>query len=85
MLFSLGQGCENLGRAYKNCAKVFLFKAVPAVRRLKKLILCRFVNDVLQIGERKKNVFRRPPVERTHGEIVVLPLPHSELRGKIGK
>lgn len=39
MLFSLGQGCENLGRAYKNCAKVFLFKAVPAVRRLKKLIL----------------------------------------------
>ena len=40
---------------------------------------CRFVNDVLQISERKKGIFRRLPVERSHGKIIVLPLTDSEL------
>ena len=46
---------------------------------------CRFVNDVLHIGERKKDSFGRLPVERPHGEIVVLPLPNSKLLGKVIK
>ena len=29
--------------------------------------------------ERKKNVFRREPVERAHGEVVVLSVPNGEL------
>ena len=35
---------------------------------------CRFVNDVLHIRERKKDVFGGVPVERSHREIVVLSL-----------
>jgi len=46
---------------------------------------CRFVNDVLQIGERKKNVLGRLPVERSHREIVVLSLSDSELLFKVCK
>ena len=44
---------------------------------------CRFVNDVLHIGERKKDVFRRLPVEWSHGETVVLSLAESKLFGKV--
>lgn len=40
---------------------------------------CRLVNDMLQIRERKKEVFRREPVKRAHGEIVVLTLTKSKL------
>ena len=38
---------------------------------------CRFVNDVLRIREREKDLFRREPIERTHGKIVVLTLTNS--------
>ncbi|MCI6725228.1 MAG: ATP-binding protein, partial [Bacteroidales bacterium] len=41
------------------------------------LLHCRFVNDVLHNGERKKDGIGRLPVERAHGEIVVLSLPNS--------
>ena len=54
---------------------------------------CRFANDVLQFSEGKKEQlwestgFRGAPVERSHGEIVVLTLPDNELlldsRGEI--
>ena len=46
---------------------------------------CRFVNDVLQLWERKKNLFRGAPIERTHREIVVLTLANSELLLEIVK
>ena len=46
---------------------------------------CRFVNDVLQIWERKKNLFWGTPIERTHGKIVVLTLANSELLLEIVK
>ena len=46
---------------------------------------CRFVNDVLHSGERKKDGIGRLPVERAHGEIVVLSLPNSKLLGKVIK
>lgn len=45
--------------------------------------MCRLVNDVLQIGEVRKDSFRRPPVEWPHGEIVILPLPDSQLPGEV--
>ena len=35
------------------------------------------VNDVLRIREREKDLFRREPIERTHGKIVVLTLTNS--------
>ena len=47
--------------------------------------VCRFVNDVLQIWERKKNLFRGAPIERTHREIVVLTLANGELLLEIVK
>ena len=37
-----------------------------------------FVKDVLHYGERKKDVFRGVPVERSHREGIVLPLPDSK-------
>ena len=40
---------------------------------------CRFVNDVLHIRKREKELFRRAPIERRHGEIVVLTLTNSQL------
>ncbi len=40
---------------------------------------CRFVKDVLHIRKRRKDLFGRAPVERTHGEIVVLSVPDSKL------
>ena len=46
---------------------------------------CRFVNDVLHIWKRKKDSFGGLPVERPHGEIVVLSLPNSKLLGKVLK
>ena len=46
---------------------------------------CRFVNDVLHNGERKKDGTGRLPVERAPGEIVVLSLPNSKLLGKVFK
>ena len=52
---------------------------------LKKLSNCRFVNDVLHNGERKKDGIGRLPVERAHGEIIVLSLPNSKLLGKVIK
>lgn len=42
-------------------------------------IICRLVNDVLQIGERKKDVFRRLPVKRSHGKVIILVLSDSKL------
>ena len=38
---------------------------------------------MLHNGERKKGGIGRLPVERAHGEIVVLSLPNSRLLGKI--
>ena len=46
---------------------------------------CRFVNDVLHIGEGKKDSFRRLPVERSHGKVVVMPLTNGKLFSKIVK
>ncbi len=40
---------------------------------------------MLHIRERKKDVFRRVPVERSHGEVVILALSDSELFFKIRK
>ena len=40
---------------------------------------CRFVNEVLQKGERVQDLFRRAPVERTHREIVICPFSYGEL------
>ena len=40
---------------------------------------CRFVNDVLQRGKRRKDEFGRAPVEGAHGEIVVFSIPDSKL------
>lgn len=40
---------------------------------------CRIVNDELHIREREKNLFRRMPVKRAHGEIVVFMLMNSQL------
>ena len=47
--------------------------------------ICRFVNDVLHSGERKKDGIGRLPVERAHGEIVVLSLPNSKLLFEVCK
>lgn len=47
--------------------------------------LCRFVNDVLQIWERKKNLFRGTPIKRPHREVIVLALANSELLLEIMK
>ena len=41
--------------------------------------VCRFVNEVLQKGERVQDLFRRAPVERTHREIVICPFSYGEL------
>ena len=46
---------------------------------------CRFVNDVLQIWERKKNLFRGTPIKRPHREVIVLALANSELLLEIMK
>ncbi len=40
---------------------------------------------MLQSRKRKKNIARRLPVERTHGEIIILPLTDSKLFRKIIK
>ena len=44
---------------------------------------CRLVNDVLHIRESRKDSFGGHPVERPHGEIIILPLPDSELPGEV--
>ena len=44
---------------------------------------CRFVNDVLHIRIRKKDVFWGLPVEWSHREVVVLTLSDSELFLKV--
>ena len=46
---------------------------------------CRLVNDELQRRKRKKDIARRLPVERTHGEIIILPLTDGKLFCKIVK
>ena len=46
---------------------------------------CRLVNDALQRRKRKKDIERRLPVERTHGEIIILPLTDGKLFYKIVK
>ena len=46
---------------------------------------CRLVNDKLQRRKRKKDIARRLPVERTHGEIIILPLTDGKLFYKIVK
>ena len=46
---------------------------------------CWFVNDVLQIWERKKNLFRGTPIKRPHREVIVLALANSELLLEIMK
>ena len=40
---------------------------------------CRFVNDVLHIGKRGKNLLGRFPIEWSHGEMIVGTLPDSQL------
>ena len=42
-------------------------------------MICWFVNDVLHVWIRKKDVFGRVPVEWSHGEVVVLPLSDGQL------
>ena len=42
-------------------------------------ILCRFVNDVLHIGKRGKDLLGRFPVELSHGEMIVGTIPDSQL------
>ena len=42
-------------------------------------IFCRFVNDVLHIGKRGKDLLGRFPVEGSHGEMIVGTLPDSQL------
>lgn len=49
------------------------------------LNLCRLVNDALQRRKRKKDIARRLPVERTQGEIIILPLTDGKLFCKIVK
>lgn len=44
---------------------------------------CRFVNDVLHIRKRIKNIFGSHPVEGSHGESVIASLPDSKLFGKV--
>ena len=46
---------------------------------------CRLVKDKLQRRKRKKDIARRLPVERTHGEIIILPLTDGKLFCKIVK
>ena len=46
---------------------------------------CRFVNDVLHIRKRIKNIFGSHPVEGSHGESVIASLPDSKLFGKVIK
>ena len=50
-----------------------------------KILACRLVNDELQIWERKKDIIRGLPVERTHGKIIILPLTNGKLLHKIIK
>ena len=40
---------------------------------------------MLHIWKRKENIFRRQPVERSHGESVITSLPDSKLFGKVIK
>ena len=47
--------------------------------------VCRFVNDVLHIRIRKKDVFWGLPVEWSHREVVILTLAHSKLFFKVSK
>ena len=49
------------------------------------LLACRFVNDVLHLWERRKNVFWGFPVERSHRKVVILALSDSELLFKVSK
>ena len=44
---------------------------------------CRFVNDVLHIRKRIKNIFGSHPVEGSHGESVIASLPDSKLFGEV--
>ena len=46
---------------------------------------CGFVNDVLHFWKRIKDDLRRLPVEGSHWEIIILPLPYSELFFEVGK
>ena len=46
---------------------------------------CRFVNDVLHIGERGKGLNGRAPVEGTHGKMIVSAFTDSELLFEIIK
>ena len=49
---------------------------------LKHKTIINVFSDVLHIWKRTKNVFRRAPVEWTHGKIVVLSLLNSRLFSK---
>ena len=60
---------------YKFCRKVYLV-FFPT---------CRFVNDVLHIRKRIKNIFGSHPVEWSHGESVIASLSDSKLFGKVIK
>ena len=40
---------------------------------------------MLHIEKRKKNMFRRVPVEWSHGEVVILSLPGGKLLFEVGK
>ena len=46
---------------------------------------CRFVKDVLHFRKRKKHGLRWHPVERSHREIIILPLSYSKLFLKVSK
>ena len=46
---------------------------------------CRFVNDVLHIRKRIKDIFGGHPVEGSHGESVIASLSDSKLFGKVIK
>ena len=57
-------------------ARSMFFRAEKSAGRV---IFCRFVNDVLQRGKRRKDEFGRAPVEGAHGEVVVFSIPDSKL------
>ncbi len=47
--------------------------------------ICGFVNDVLHIREREKSLFRREPVKRSHGKVVIESVPNSKLPAEVNK
>ena len=70
----------------KNNSRNLVFPRVSAIRYLSiDDLYCRFANDVLHIGKRKKNMLGRLPVEWSHWKVVILTLSKGQLFFKITK